>query len=206
MRRTPPAPLPPASRSGSIARRSRKASRVFPGSPTACSRSGAKTEIGPRAVRQRFESHQCRQRGTRAGELPRHLLDCRRLGEDRRHHEPHRILPAHRQGLSDRRSRQGVRRHARWQGRATRSRTYYRPRSPPPRATRKARRPRSRWCSCRLPAPVSTSTRISRCAAKPSPIWCWRSRVFLPSPALAGRGWQAPARREPGEGRHARTR
>ena len=34
------------------------------------------------------------------------------------------------------------------------------------------RRSRSRWCCCRRPAPRSTSSRISSCAARPSSTWC----------------------------------
>ena len=35
---------------------------------------------------------------------------------------------------------------------------------------------RSRWCCCRRPAPRSTSTAISRCAAMRSGSWCGRCR------------------------------
>ena len=41
--------------------------------------------------------------GTRAVELQPHLLDCRRPAQGRRHRAVARLLPAHRQGLPDRR-------------------------------------------------------------------------------------------------------
>ena len=63
-----------------------------------------------------FEGDQCRLRRQGAGELHRHFLDRRRQAEDRRHRQPGRILPAHPQGLSDRRGGRGVRRDAGRQG------------------------------------------------------------------------------------------
>ena len=59
-----------------------------------------------------FEGDQRRFSRQGAGELSRHFLDCRRQAEDRRHREPCRVLPAHRQGLSDRRGGGGFRQHA----------------------------------------------------------------------------------------------
>ena len=59
-----------------------------------------------------FEGDQCGFRRQGAGVLPGHFLDRRRQAEDRRHREPRRIFPAHRQGLSDRRSRRRVRQDA----------------------------------------------------------------------------------------------
>ena len=44
------------------------------------------------------------------------LLDRRRPAEGGRHRHAHRLLPAHRQGLSDRRGGRGFRRHARHKG------------------------------------------------------------------------------------------
>ena len=55
--------------------------------------------------------------GAGAGLLQRHVLDRRRQAEDRRHHLARELLPAHPQGLSDRRGGGGVRRDARRQGR-----------------------------------------------------------------------------------------
>ena len=66
-----------------------------------------------RAVRQRFQGHQCGCGGACAVVLRRYLLDRRRQAETRRHHRPHRIFPAHPQSLSDRRSGAGIFRHAR---------------------------------------------------------------------------------------------
>ena len=88
----------------------------------------------------------------------------------RRHRQPRRVLPAHPQGLSDRRSGARIS-PRRWTARCrTRS---------PARSTARvdARRARcaslgparSRSCCCRRPAPRSTSSRISRCAARRSP-------------------------------------
>ena len=72
----------------------------FPGLAHRMQQVGAQ---GQRAVRQRLQGDQRRFRRQGAGELPRHFLDRRRQAEDRRHREPRRILPAHPQGLSDRR-------------------------------------------------------------------------------------------------------
>ena len=92
-----------------------------------------------RAVRQRLQGHQCGRRRACAVVLCRYLLDRRRQAEGRRHHQPDRILPAHPQGLSDRRSRAGICRHAR--RRACRTRSPRRSTSPSrtPRAMRKHR-------------------------------------------------------------------
>ena len=114
MRRTPPARWRPASRSGSTCRPSRKGWRAFPASRTACSRSAA--QRASVLFVNDFEGDQCRQRRQGAGELHRYFLDRRRQAEDRRHREPRRILPAHPQGLSDRRGGRGIRRDARRQG------------------------------------------------------------------------------------------
>ena len=90
-----------------------------------------------RALRQRFQGHQCRLRGPGAGLLQRHLLDRRRQAQDRRHRVAARFLPAHPQGLSDRRSGRRVRRDAVGQACRTRSTARSTRRSPPPRATPK---------------------------------------------------------------------
>ena len=61
-----------------------------------------------RAVRQRFQGHQCGRGGACAVVLRRHLLDRRRQAEAWRHHRPDRIFPAHPQSLSDRRGGAGI--------------------------------------------------------------------------------------------------
>jgi UDP-N-acetylmuramoylalanine--D-glutamate ligase len=87
-----------------------QALRSFPGLAHRMEEVGVK---GDGAVRQRFEGHQCGRRGARAGKLLGYFLDRRRQGEIRRHCQPVRLLPAHPQGLPDRRGGGGVRRHAR---------------------------------------------------------------------------------------------
>ena len=124
-----------------------------------------------RAVRQRLQGHQCRCRRACAVVLRRYLLDRRRQAEARRHHRPDRIFPAHPQGLSDRRSRAGICRHA---GRARAARDFARRSmspSPTPRAMRKPRGSPIPSCCCRRPAPRSTSTAISKSAAPSSATW-----------------------------------
>ena len=64
-------------------------------------------------LRQRFQGHQRRLRRPGAGLLLRHFLDRRSQAEDRRAFLAHRLLPAHPQGLSDRRGGGPVRRRAR---------------------------------------------------------------------------------------------
>ena len=157
--------LPPAWRSASTCRRSRRGCVSFPACAHRMQQVGAQ---GQRAVRQRLQGDQRRFRRQGAGELQRHFLDRRRQAEDRRHHQPRRILPAHPQGLSDRRG--GARSlPRRWTARCrTRSTACCRRPSTRPRATPRPRASRSRWCCCRRPAPRSTSTRTSRCAARPS--------------------------------------
>ena len=85
--------------------------------PAQLSRSRAPHGAGrpprPRAVRQRFQGHQCGCGRARAVVLRRYLLDRRGKTEARRHHGPRRIFPAHPQGLSDRRGGTGICRHAR---------------------------------------------------------------------------------------------
>ena len=83
-----------------------------------------------------FEGHQCGCGCARACKLHRHLLDRGRQGQDRRHHLACRLLPAHPQGLPDRRGGRRVRRHAAGQG-AVRGRRHARPRD---RAGREGRR------------------------------------------------------------------
>ena len=100
-----------------------------------------------------------------AGLLQRHLLDRGRAAEGRRHRGARRILPAHPQGLSDRRGGGRFRKNARRQGRLMRSPARSTRRSRSPRATRTRPMPPSPWCCCRRPARPSTSSRISRCAA-----------------------------------------
>ena len=77
-----------------------------------------------------------------------------------------RLFPAHPQGLSDRRGGGRVRGRARGQG-APRDRRHARAGGRARGARRRGVRARpSRWCCCRRPAPRSTSTGISRCAAR----------------------------------------
>ena len=90
---------------GRLAKRPAQLSR--PGAPH-----GAGRPPRPRAVRQRLQGHQCRCRRACAVVLCRHLLDRRRQAEARRHHRPGRIFSAYPQGLSDRRGRAGICRHA----------------------------------------------------------------------------------------------
>ena len=104
-----------------------------------------------------------------------------RQAEDRRALDAHRLLPAHPQGLSDRRGGGGICRRARRARCRTWSpaRSTARSRSPP--ATPRRPMSPSRWCCSRRPAPRSTSTAISRCAATPSGNWCWRCRGWYRS-------------------------
>ncbi len=133
---------------------------------------------GQRAVRQRFEGDQCRFRRQGAGELSPTFS-----GSPAASRRP-AALPVSpnssraSQGLSDRRGGQGLRRDARRQGALRDQRDACPPRSRPPRAMPRRQASRSRWCCCRRPAPRSTSTRISRCAERRSPIWCWHCREF----------------------------
>ena len=109
--------------------------------PAQLSRSGAPHGAGrpPRqcAVRQRLQGHQCRCGRACAVVLCRYFLDRRRQAEARRHHRPRRIFPAHPQGLSDRRGRAGICRHARRPRAARDQRRRSMSRSPMPRATRR---------------------------------------------------------------------
>ena len=146
-------------------RRSSPACASFPG-PAASH--GAGRPARPRPLRQRFQGDQCRRRGQGAGELRPHLLDRRRPAEGRRHRQPRRLLPAHRQGLSDRRGGGGLRGDARRRGAASRCRARSPRRSRPPPPTPRATRRRSRSCCCRRPARPTTSSRISSGAAMPS--------------------------------------
>ena len=98
-----------------------RAALVSRGSRTAWRRSAA----AARSLRQRFQGHQCGFGGAGAGLLQRHFLDRRRQAEDRRHRVLARVLSAHPQGLSDRRSGGGIRRDAR-QRRAARDRRHAR--------------------------------------------------------------------------------
>ena len=134
MRRTRPAPSPPASRSASISPRSRRGWSRFPASRTACSRSAARDAC---CYVNDSKATNADSAAQGAGELQRHFLDRRRQAEDRRHHEPRRILPAHPQGLSDRRGGGGFRHDAGGQGALTRSTACSPARSTPP--TRDAR-------------------------------------------------------------------
>ena len=87
------------------------------------------------------------------------------------------LLPAHPQGLSDRRGRAGVfaeRWARRWRTRSARRWTSP---SSTPRAMPKPRASRMQWCCCRPPARPSTSTAISRSAAPSSASWYRRCRV-----------------------------
>ncbi|MGY4357046.1 UDP-N-acetylmuramoylalanine--D-glutamate ligase [Bradyrhizobium sp. i1.7.7] len=79
--------------------------RSFPG-PRASH--GAGRPPRQRAVRQRLQGHQCGCHRACAVVLFGNLLDRRRQAQGRRHHWPDRLLPAHPQGLSDRRGRAGV--------------------------------------------------------------------------------------------------
>src|ERR1700712_4084931 len=80
---------------------------------------GAGRSPRPGAVRQRLQGHQCRRGRARAVLLRRYFLDRRRKAEARRHHRADRVLPAHPQGLSDRRGGAGICRYA-WARRAAR--------------------------------------------------------------------------------------
>ena len=84
------------------------------------SRSGASHRRG-RAyrqdpLRQRFQGDKRRCRSSRAGLFLRHLLDCRRQGEGRRHRRPRAVFSTYAQSLSDRRSGGRLRPDARGQG------------------------------------------------------------------------------------------
>ena len=100
------APSPPALRSALDLAAIQKGLTTFPGLAHRMEQVGP--AIGQRAVRQRFQGDQCRFRRQGAGELPRHFLDRRRQAEDGRHRRARRILPAHPQGLSDRRGGAGI--------------------------------------------------------------------------------------------------
>ena len=97
---------------------------------------GAGRPQGRGAVRQRLQGDQRGFRGAGAGLLQRHLLDRRRQAEDRRHHVARRLLPAHPQGLSDRRGGGRIRR--------ARSTARSPTRSPARSTARSRRRPRCR--------------------------------------------------------------
>ena len=120
---------------------------------------------GQGAVRQRFQGDQRRRRRKGAAFVPRHLLDPRRQAERGRHRAAASAVPARRQSLSDRRGERGFRGDARRRspvralrdarGRARRRRA---------RRRLRARRP-SRSCCFRRPAPPTTNSPISKCAA-----------------------------------------
>ena len=98
--------------------------------------------------------------------------------------DAHRFLPAHPQGLSDRRGGgvalrpSSTARCRMWSP----ARSTARSRSPP--AMPRRRMSPSRWCCSRRPAPRSTSTAISRCAATPS------GKLVLALPGLVQRSGQ----------------
>ena len=97
--------------------------------------------------------------------------------EGRRHRVAARLFPAHRQGLSDRRGRTRLFGDARRNG-AIRDFRHARRRRRTRRADAALRRQRRGGrAACRRPARVSTSSRISRCAAKPSGKLCMLSRA-----------------------------
>ena len=101
MRRTRPAPLPPRWRWGWSHAPSRKGCGRFPASRTGWSRSA---KIGDVLFVNDFEGDQRGFVGAGAGVFREYFLDRRRQAEDRRHHLAGKILSAHPQDVSDRRS------------------------------------------------------------------------------------------------------
>ena len=116
--RTPPARPRRRSRSVSTPRRSRTGLRSFPGLAhrmEQVGRKGAVLFVNDSKATNADSAAQA------LASLHRHVLDCRRQAEDRRHRLARKILPAHPQGLSDRRGGGRFRPHARRQGRLPRS-------------------------------------------------------------------------------------
>ena len=166
MRRTRPAPRPARWRWA----RSRRdilqnGLRSFPGLAHRMEQVGRTRQ---RAVRQRFQGHQCRRRRACAVVLRRYLLDRRRQAEGRRHRRLADFFPRIRKAYLIGEAAPGIRenagrprdardfRDARCRGRQRRARCGRHLASPIP------------WCCCRRPAPRSTSTAISRSAARSS--------------------------------------
>ena len=165
--------------------RARSLAGADPGRLALVSRAGAPhgggRPQGPRALRQRLQGDQRRRRRAGAGELRptssgSPAASAKTGGID----TAGRVLSAHPQGLSDRRGGGRLRRHAGGQGRRT---------SSPARSTAPSRWPprdaeaaasRSRSCCCRRPAPPSTSSAISRCAATRSANSSARCRGVAP--------------------------
>ena len=123
---------------------------------------------------QRLQGDQYRRRAPGDVELSEIPLDRRRPGQGRRHRLPGRSLPARGAGLSDRRSRAGVRGDAGGQGAGRGVSARWRPRF-----GRRSRTPapaaRRRSSSSARPAPRSISTRTSKRAARHSAPLSMRS-------------------------------